>query len=179
MLSQLHSSLAHIKDNLYPPVDQWDPPFCGLIPLHIDHAGQWWFGGSLIKRPALIRLFARVLKCEEERYFLVTPVEKVEITVDDVPLFITTWQRLNELPGAPIQCHSSTDDHVILDADHPLEMRFNAHAGCDIPYVNMRDNLWAKVQQNVYYQFVEELEITKGKAFLASGEYLAPFGTIE
>lgn len=179
MLSQLHSSLAHISECTYPPVDQWDPPFCGPIPLHIDHAGQWWYDGSLIKRPALVRLFSRVLKREGERYFLVTPVEKVEITVDDVPLLIVTWQRLGDSSNAPIQCHSSTDDLVTISTEHPIEMRFNTHAGCDIPYIYMRNNLWAKVQQNVYYQFAEALDIIEGNAYLASGDYLAHFGTIE
>ena len=147
--------------------------------MHIDHAGQWWYDGSLIKRPALVRLFSRVLKREGERYFLVTPVEKVEITVDDVPLLIVTWQRLGDSSNAPIQCHSSTDDLVTISTEHPIEMRFNTHAGCDIPYIYMRNNLWAKVQQNVYYQFAEALDIIEGNAYLASGDYLAHFGTIE
>jgi len=93
MLGQLQGSLGKLAQQDYPPVEKWNPPFCGEIPLTIDAAGQWWYDGSLIKRPALVRLFSRVLKREGEQYFLVTPVEKVQINVVDVPLQVVSWER--------------------------------------------------------------------------------------
>lgn len=159
----------------YPPVEQWNPPFCGAIPLTIDATGQWWYDGSLIKRPALVRLFARVLKREGDEYFLVTPVEKVQINVLDVPLLVVSWERQ---ANGSIIVHTSTDDHTIINLEHPLQMRYNEGAKCAIPYIMIRNNLWAKVQQNVYYQLTAELAIDAGHAWLQSGDYRADFGAI-
>ncbi|MDG1254284.1 MAG: DUF1285 domain-containing protein [Glaciecola sp.] len=175
MLGQLQGSLGKLAQQDYPPVEKWNPPFCGEIPLTIDAAGQWWYDGSLIKRPALVRLFSRVLKREGDQYFLVTPVEKVQINVVDVPLLVVSWERQD---NGYIRVSTSCDDHVDISIEHPLEMRFNETSQCDIPYIMMRNNLWAKVQQNVYYQLAAELDIKADHAWLQSGDYCADFGPI-
>ena len=175
MLGQLQGSLGKLAQQNYPPVEKWNPPFCGEIPLTIDATGQWWYDGSLIKRPALVRLFSRVLKREGEQYFLVTPVEKVQINVVDVPLQVVSWERQD---NGYISVNTSCDDHVDISIEHPLEMRFNAASQCDIPYIMIRNNLWAKVQQNVYYQLATELDIKADRAWLQSGDYCADFGAV-
>ena len=175
MLNDLQAQLANLDGAA--PVHLWDPPFCGPIPLTIDASGQWWYDGSLIKRQALINLFARVLKREGDEYFLVTPAEKVQITVEDVPLLVTSWDRLDPSSDL-ITVHTSTDDHIPLCETHQLQMRHNDTFQCAIPYVNIRHDLWARIEQHVYYQLAEQLVIKDQRAWLVSGEYQADFGPI-
>ncbi len=97
-LEKISQHLANHQNNekaTFPPVEQWDPPYCGEIDIQIKADGSWFYNGSVIKRRPLVKLFASVLKLEGEDYFLVTPVEKVKIVVDDAPLVITQWQWLD------------------------------------------------------------------------------------
>lgn len=132
-----------------PPVELWDPPFCGDIDLEIKSDGSWFYNGTIFKRLSLVKLFASVLKKEGEKYFLVTPVEKVGIVVEDAPFLITQWQWLDE-KKTQMQVTSNLDDSFILNAEHPLEV-----TGDGGLYVTVRRNLQAKVHRNVYYQWVD------------------------
>ena len=75
-----------------PPVELWDPEYCGEMDLQIKANGDWFYAGTTFKRPALVKLLSSVLKKEQDEYFLVTPVEKIKITVDDVPFVLTQWR---------------------------------------------------------------------------------------
>tara|TARA_R110002167_G_scaffold7021_3_gene33069 strand:+ start:231 stop:779 length:549 start_codon:yes stop_codon:yes gene_type:complete len=132
-----------------PPVELWDPPFCGDIDLVIKSDGSWFYNGTIFKRLSLVKLFASVLKKEAEKYFLVTPVEKIGIVVEDAPFLITQWQWLDE-EKTLMQVSSNLDDSFILSAEHPLELREDGGL-----YVTVRRNLPAKVHRNVYYQWVD------------------------
>ncbi|MFT5815798.1 MAG: hypothetical protein ACI9VT_003573 [Psychroserpens sp.] len=132
-----------------PPVELWDPPFCGDIDLEIKSDGSWFYNGTVFKRLSLVKLFASVLKKEDERYFLVTPVEKVGIVVADAPFIITQWQWLDEQKTS-MQVTTNLDDSFILNAEHPLEITEEGSL-----YVTVRRNLQAKVHRNVYYQWVD------------------------
>ena len=132
-----------------PPVDTWNPPFCGDIDLQIKADGSWFYDGTVFKRLSLVKLLASVLKKEGEKYFLVTPVEKIGITVDDAPFLITQWQWL-DTQQTTMQVSTNLDDEFILDANHPLTLDKN-----DNLYITVRRNLPAKVHRNVYYQWVE------------------------
>jgi len=132
-----------------PPVELWDPPFCGDIDLEIKSDGSWFYNGSVFKRLSLVKLFASVLKKEDEKYFLVTPVEKIGIKVVDAPFILTQWQWIDE-EKTRMQVTTNLDDSFILNAEHPLDIAEDGAL-----YVTVRRNLKAKVHRNVYYQWVD------------------------
>ena len=132
-----------------PPVELWDPPFCGDIDLVIKADGSWFYNGTVFKRLSLVKLFASVLKKEQENYFLVTPVEKVGIVVEDAPFLITQWQWL-DAEKSQMQVTTNLDDKFLLNAQHPLTLDAKGNL-----YITVRRNLTAKVHRNVYYQWVD------------------------
>ena len=145
-----------------PPVEKWNPDFCGDINLTIALDGRWFYEGSPIGRASLVQLFASVLKREGDSYFLVTPVEKVGITVEDTPFLVTQWEKTkDEKTGGDVyQFTTQTGDEIRLEAAHQLELRVPPKAIQDpqatpIPYICVRRNLWARLHQNVYYQLLE------------------------
>lgn len=145
-----------------PPIHQWHPERVYDFDLHIDREGRWFHEGTQIKRLKLVRLFASVLKKEGHDYFLVTPVEKARIQVEDVPfLMVEMEQELDKL-----LFRSNVDDVVCLSKEHPLELR-HSELG-DLPYVHVRDDLWARVNRNVYYQLVELAEEKQDALWLSS-----------
>jgi hypothetical protein len=179
-LSKLEASVNQAdggKSDKLPPVELWDPPFCGDIGLEIKRNGQWFYQNSPIGRKKLARLFSTILKKEGDDYFLVTPVEKVSVKVDDVPFVITLWNAT----GNGIEVETQTQDRCLLSAKHPVELRFDKEHGAQIPYVNIRRNLWARVHQNVYYQWAELANINEDgssvTATLNSGDYQFSLGS--
>jgi len=134
-----------------PPVESWNPPYCGKIDIHIKANGDWFHEGSAFKRLPLVKMFASVLIKEvnnnAEEYFLVTPVEKVKIQVDDAPFVLTQWHWLDEKESI-MQVSTNLDDEFILNEAHPLTVSDNGDL-----YVTVRRNLMAKVHRNVYYQW--------------------------
>ena len=132
-----------------PPVDKWDPNFCGDLNIVIKRNGQWWYEGTPFTRQKLIQLFASVLKKEDDKYYLVTPVEKVGIHVEDVPFVVID----DVVKDGKIQVKTLTGDVLTISNDHPVELRdFDGNL---VPYINIRRNLWARVHQNVLYRWVE------------------------
>ena len=160
-----------------PPVDQWNPDFCGDINLTIALDGRWFYEGSPIGRASLVELFASVLKREGDKYFLVTPVEKVGITVEDTPFLITQWhierneggeaseveQEVESTSDCTYVFTTQTGDTIRLECADQLELRVPPQAIQDpqatpIPYIRVRRNLWARLHQNTYYQLLEQAE---------------------
>jgi len=138
-----------------PPVHLWNPPFCGDIDMRIAADGTWFYMNSPIGRKPLVKLFAAVLRHDEDgKYYLVTPVEKCGIDVDDAPF--TAVAMAIENPGKKQVIHFTTnvDDEVAVDADHPL--RFGIEQGTDglKPYVLVRDRLEALVNRAIFYDLV-------------------------
>jgi len=132
-----------------PPVELWDPEYCGEMDLQIKTNGDWFYAGTIFKRPALVKLLASVIKKENDDYFLVTPVEKIKITVDDVPFVLTQW-RWQDDKCKTMVVSTNLDDEFVLDAEHSLLVT----KGGDL-YVTVRRNLLAKVHRNVFYQWVD------------------------
>lgn len=132
----------------FPPVDQWNPPFCGDMNLVIKKNGQWFHEGTPFTRANLVKLLASVLKKEAENYFLVTPVEKIGIQVEDVPFVIVDWQMIEKR----VQVTTQTGDVFYLGGEHPVELR--RFESVYLPYCRVRRNLWARINQNVFYQWV-------------------------
>lgn len=137
-----------------PPVHLWNPPFCGDLDMRIAGDGTWYYLGTPIGRPALVRLFSTVLKREDGKYFLVTPVEKIGIRVDDVPFLAVEMQQDGEDAGRILRFRTNVDDWVTCDADHSLRFEMAADGGLT-PYLHVRADLWAKVTRAIYYDLVE------------------------
>jgi hypothetical protein len=137
-----------------PPVHLWNPPFCGDLDMRIAGDGTWYYLGTPIGRPALVRLFSTVLKREGGKYFLVTPVEKIGIRVDDVPFLAVEMQQDGEDAGRILRFRTNVDDWVTCDVDHPLRFEMAADGGLT-PYLHVRADLWAKVTRAIYYDLVE------------------------
>ena len=141
-----------------PPVHLWNPPFCGDIAMRIAADGTWFYMGTPIGRPALVKLFASVLKRENDRYFLVTPVEKVGITVDDAP-FVAVEMAIDRMPeGETIKFRTNVDDWVDCGPEHPLRFEPEAGTGGLKPYVHVRRDLWAKLTRPLFYDLVDRGE---------------------
>ena len=137
-----------------PPVNQWNPPYCGDIDMRIARDGTWFYQGTPIGRPALVKLFASVLKREEERYFLVTPVEKCGITVDDVP-FVAVELDIDDHPaGRRLRFRTNVDDWVACGPGHALRFESDAATAGLRPYIHVRRGLWARVSRPLYYDLV-------------------------
>jgi hypothetical protein len=137
-----------------PPVHLWNPPFCGDIDIRIASDGTWHYQGSPIARPALVRLFASVLKREGERYFLVTPVEKLGIKVDDAPFLAVAVDASGEVPNRTLLFRTNVDDLVPCDAAHPMRFEAEAGTGGIKPYLHVRRGLWALVTRSLFLDLV-------------------------
>ena len=138
------------------PVHLWNPPFCGDIDMRIAADGTWHYQKTPIGRPALVKLFASILKREGERYFLVTPVEKCGIAVDDAP-FLAVELKVEDAGNSERVLHFRTnvDDWVACGRDHPLRFATEPGTGGLKPYLHVRRNLWAKMTRALFYDLVE------------------------
>ena len=137
-----------------PPVERWNPPFCGDLDMRIGADGTWYYLKTPIGRPALVRLFSTILKREDGKHFLVTPVEKVGIRVDDAPFLAVEMQRKNDSRGALLRFRTNVDDWVDCDAAHRLRFEAASDGGLT-PYLHVRADLWAKVTRALYYDLVD------------------------
>lgn len=138
-----------------PPVHLWDPPFCGDLDIRIGSDGTWFYLGTPIGRQPLVRLFASVLKREGDKYFLVTPVEKIGIVVEDAPFLAVEMQAEETSAGVRLHFRTNVDDWVTCDRDHGLRFEPEESSGGLKPYVHVRRNLWAKVTRALFYDLVE------------------------
>ncbi|ETX10334.1 hypothetical protein MUS1_15575 [Marinomonas ushuaiensis DSM 15871] len=139
-----------------PPVHTWSPPFCGDMDLVIKANGEWFHEGGKIKRSAMVAMFSRILWFEAGEYFLVTPVEKVRIQVEDAPFLVTEWRWIETEYGQAIEFKTHTDDVLILGVDCDLWMDF--FKGEERPYISMRYGMKALVRRNAFYGLAESLE---------------------
>jgi hypothetical protein len=141
-----------------PPVHLWNPAYCGEIDMRIAADGTWFYQKTPIGRPAMVKLFASILKREGDRYFLVTPVEKCGIAVDDAP-FLAVEMRIITKSGEPmLQFRTNVDDWVDCGPEHRLRFEPEAETGGLKPYVHVRRDLWAKVTRALFFDLVERGE---------------------
>jgi uncharacterized protein len=160
-----------------PPVHLWNPPFCGDLDMRIASDGTWYYLGSPIGRVALVRLFSTILKREDGKHFLVTPVEKVGIIVDDAPFLAVEMDKQADESGPLLRFRTNVDDWVDCDADHRLRFE-TADDGGLMPYLHVRADLWAKVTRALYYDLVDigEERVVDGKpmfGIVSAGEFFA------
>lgn len=137
------------------PVDTWNPPYCGDIGLEIRADGSWWYQGTPIGRPALVTLFASVLRKDADgRTYLVTPAEKIDVTVADAHFLAVEMIVTNPGPDQTISFRTNVGDWVTVDADHPLRFEVQPVTGGLKPYVLVRGRLEALVCRAVYLDLV-------------------------
>ncbi len=137
------------------PVHLWNPPFCGDIDMRIARDGTWFYLGTPIGRAPLVKLFSSILKREGDAYFLVTPVEKVGIKVDDAPLLATDFDVEGAGPSQTLTFTTKTEDRATLGPDHPLRVERDAATGEPSPYILIRANLWALTDRKSFYRLVD------------------------
>jgi hypothetical protein len=161
-----------------PPVHLWNPPFCGDLDMRIAGDGTWFYMGTPIGRPALVRLFSTILKREDGKHFLVTPVEKVGIRVEDAPFMaVEMLNEQGENGGRLLRFRTNVDDWVPCDAGHRLRFEMAADGGLT-PYLHVRSDLWAKVTRALYYDLVDmgEERVVDGQPMFgieSGGEFFA------
>lgn len=139
-----------------PPVEAWNPPYCGDIGMRIRGDGVWFYQGSPIGRLALVKLFASVLRKDADgRHYLVTPVEKVDVAVDDAPFLAVEMEVRGKGPEQTLIFRTNVDDIVTCGPEHPLRFVHEARGGGLKPYLHVRGRLEALVTRALYYDLVE------------------------
>ena len=137
------------------PVHEWDPPFCGDLDMRIARDGTWFYQGTPIGRPALVRLFSSILRKDGDDYFLVTPVEKVGITVDDAPFVAVDFEVAGTGQDQVITFITHVGDRVAAGPEHPIRVERDDETGEPSPYVHVRARLEALIDRKSFYRLVD------------------------
>lgn len=151
------------KERTIPPVHLWNPDFCGDLDIQITRDGRWIHEGGEINRSAMVTLFASILWREGDSYFLVTPVEKVGIQVEDVPFSIITLDIRQGEKGQELVFTSSTEDVVTASAEQPLRIETDQDSGEPSPYLMVRYGMEGRLSRNVFYQLADLAEERNGE----------------
>ena len=121
-ISSIFTELSKLDEDTFPPVENWDPPLCENVHMKIDRNGKWFFMDSVISRERMVKLFSRVLRLDGEEYFLVTPVEKIKIEVEDKPFTILDFEFSGEGNTQILTFRTNTDEIFEVNSDHPIRV---------------------------------------------------------
>lgn len=168
MLS-MESIIQSIGDKPLPPVESWNPCYCGELDLLIKADGTWLYSGTPITRHKIKHLFSRVLKKEGDNYFLVTPVEKVSIQVEWEPFLIVDYQVIHKNKRNIYQFCDNFENKILLTQPTQIawsyyqnqEQQANGVGPQKLPVIQVRRNLFANFSRNCYYQLLAEAEIVQ------------------
>lgn len=138
-----------------PPVHLWNPPYCGDLDIRIARNGMWWYLGTPIGRLELVRLFASVLKLEDGKYYLVTPVEKIGITVDDAPFVAVDFTVSGKGEAQVLTFETNVGDLTVAGPENPIRVARDPETGEPSPYVHVRRGLEALIDRKSYYRLVD------------------------
>ncbi len=138
-----------------PPVDKWNPEFCGDLDMRIARDGTWFYLGTPIGRPEMVRLFSTILRKDGDDYFLVTPVEKVGITVDDAPFVAIDFEVAGTGADQTLTFLTNVGDSTVAGPDAPIRVARDPETGEPSPYVLVRANLEALIDRKSFYRLVE------------------------
>ena len=141
--------LKQQRNKKLPPVETWKPKNLGAIDIKISRDGTWVHEGGEIKRKELVQLFSTILVKEENRYFLVTPVQKLRIEVEDAPFVAVSFQVRGEPPETDIIFETNVGDLVVLNKEHILWVAEGK------PYIHVRSGLNAILTRNAFYQLID------------------------
>ena len=174
----LETIYSHAKNTKQknPTVENWNPDYCGEIDIKILQNGKWLYMGSEIKRPALVKLFSSVLRLDDDgNYYLVTPVEKLKIEVEDAPFFIISMEKITSNGDTSYYFYTNTHERIELSSEAPIEIIINKK-NHPKPYITVRRNLKALISRSVYYEIIdnaEEVSIESKKclALLSNNNY--------
>jgi len=148
------SALEDKAGGSLPPVEQWNPDYCGEIDMVIKRDGTWFHEGTPIGRARLVRLFSTVLKREGDKHFLVTPVEKLGIDVEDAPFVAVLMAVDGAGKDQRLTFSTNVGDRARAGEKHPLVFRENPQTGEHTPYIEVRAGLEALVSRAVFYDLV-------------------------
>jgi uncharacterized protein len=172
----LNEIVKQIDGQNSPPVHLWNPEFCGDLDMRIARDGTWYYLGSPIGRKPLVKLFSSVIRKDDDDYFLVTPVEKIGITVDDAPFTAVEMFSDGEGKDQIISFRTQVDDYVIIDKEHRFRIEIDPETTEPAPYITVRRNLEALIVRSVFYDLVELSEQARIDdqdvfGFWSSGEF--------
>ncbi|MEM8956556.1 MAG: DUF1285 domain-containing protein [Pseudomonadota bacterium] len=141
-----------------PPVHLWNPPFCGDLDMRIARDGTWFYEGTPIGRPAMVRLFASIMRKDGDDYVLVTPVEKVGLKVEDVPFIATDFEVSGQGAQQNVTFTTNVGDSVTAGPEAPLRVERDPVTGEPAPYVRVRAALEARIDRKSFYRLVDLCE---------------------
>ena len=157
-----------------PPVHLWHPEHCGDIDIVIRADGVWMHEGSPIGRKGLVRLFSTVLRKDPDGYHLVTPVEKLKITVEDLPFRAVAVRR----EGDALIFTTDVGDEVRAGEDDPIVVETDPTTGEPAPRIHVRRDLWARIARSVFYEMVEMAQEVDGRLVVRSGGQVFSLGAV-
>ena len=149
-------------------IKNWNPQYCGDIDMRIASDGTWFYCGSPIGRRQIVKLFSSILIKEKDKYFLITPIEKVGIKVDDVPFIANDFERIIEDEKSYLVFHTNIEETVILSNKNPFRIAFNDNTQEPSPYILVRKDIEAKIDRKSFYRLLDLAEYSKleGKEWL-------------
>ena len=151
----LVASVTATKTRGMPPLETWNPPFCGDLDMQIKRDGTWFYQGTPIGRPGLVKLFASILWREDDNYYLVTPVEKVGITVEDAPFVAVDFEATGDGTTQELTFITNLDDAALAGPANPIRVLRDPETGEPAPYVLIRRNLEALIDRKSFYRLVD------------------------
>ncbi len=176
---RLDEIMKQVGNQSYPPVHLWNPEFCGDIDMVIKSDGSWYYMGTPITRERMVRLFSTILRKDDDgKTYLVTPVEKVGITVEDAPFTIIAMEVVGAGEDSAISFTTNIGDIVLLDDEHALRVEINAKSGEPRPYVLVRGRLEALISRSVFYELVELAEEKDGNLVIKSARKTFTLGAV-
>ncbi|WP_170360877.1 DUF1285 domain-containing protein [Ruegeria arenilitoris] len=170
----LAASVKATKSKGLPPVHLWNPPFSGNLDIKIANDGTWSYLGSPINRFELVKLFSSILKKEDGKYYLVTPVEKVGITVEDAPFVAVDFDVEGEGDGQSVTFSTHVGDRAVAGPDHPIRIVIDEETEEPSPYVLVRTNLEARIDRKSFYRLVDLAQHQDGWFGVRSGGRFFP-----
>ena len=155
-MSELEQILADIESSTMTQAARrsWNPHYQGEIDIRIAADGSWFHEGRRFKRDSMVKLFAGILRREDDAYFLVTPAEKLRIQVEDAPFVATLVERIEENGQQAIVFTINTGEQIIVDRDHPIRVDIDANTNQPRPYVQFREGLDALISRSAFYDLL-------------------------
>lgn len=139
-----------VAERKLPPVESWEPKKSSDSEMRIAADGKWYHQGGEITRPAMVRAFSSLLRRDADgSHWLVTPQQKLSIKVDDAPFVAVEMQSEREGTQRSLAFRLNSDDLVVAGPEHAIELRD------DLPYLHVRNGLWAKLSRSAYYELAE------------------------
>lgn len=159
------------------PVDKWEPEHCGTIDIEIRRDGSWWHEGGIITRQPLVKLFASVLRKDQDgKHYLVTPAEKMEIRVETAPFIAVEMDMAGAGEDRILQFRTNVGDRVTAGAEHPIRVEIDPETGEPTPFLHVRGRLETLINRPVFYQLADLAEAKDGRMGVKSGGEWFDFG---